>query len=390
MVFWKLSLVRFASLVFPVPTEILLLFQLAEAKGYLTWFGISMVVSSLIFFGTQQWISWVIDFRDKRLVQSLNQGLYCIALLFSSVSSWYGVHLGSLVSTLIVTNLYFCISFQVYSAMAQGLIKREMAGRYNGVSEIFGQAPTFVGSLIGASIWDRANMPVVMASTALLGLSLIPTVMGLPRIGGLRGAPGPEGGHLMTFFRSDPRRIVTIFLLNAPYIPVYTGNYLRPIYIAQTLSGNPQTLGYSEVVYSMAGILTGSLIPYLLRRSDPFTVALSMGVLCVLIDLLTPLAVYIPLFLLLQTIHGVANPGNRVARKTLVMQTIPVDRIGRFNGSVEVLVVMAKITLLALYTATVGALGPGLLIQLTGILELVLLSFALTVYRSEVSRHGGR
>ncbi|NON63351.1 hypothetical protein HLB03_11680 [Acidianus sp. DSM 29099] len=180
-IFWKLSLIRFASLTFPVPTEIMILFKLSDAKSFLLYFGISMITSLLILFAMQQNISWSIDFRDKRRIQFFNQLCYCIILVISSfIYVNYCTKLDILLTIFITTEVYYGISFQVYSAIAQGMIETKMAGKYNGFSEIFGQVPTLFGSLITASIWSILSISEIILLTAVIGFIILPSIISLP------------------------------------------------------------------------------------------------------------------------------------------------------------------------------------------------------------------
>ncbi|NON63352.1 hypothetical protein HLB03_11685, partial [Acidianus sp. DSM 29099] len=74
------------------------------------------------------------------------------------------------------------------------------------------------------------------------------------------------------------------------YISVITGNYIKPIFISQTLKGTAQTLSYSEGIYALAGISIGILTPYLIKIKEAFSIAVLMAVIYCIGSLLMPLS----------------------------------------------------------------------------------------------------
>ena len=115
------------------------------------------------------------------------------------------------------------------------------------------------------------------------------------------------------------------------------GNYLFPIYVAQTLQASAQYFAAGEIAFALGSILAGFFLPQLIgRHSAATTIPLTMFVflagLIVLVVLRFPVT-----FVLAGALLGFGNAGCRVARSALLLQLVPNDVMGRVSGFYQVL-----------------------------------------------------
>ena len=169
-----------------------------------------------------------------------------------------------------------------------------------------------------------------------------------------------------------------------PYVAVVSGNYLKPIFIAQLLNGTPGTLAESEIIYALSAVAAGILAPLLIKKMGEFRSAMMFSLIYVAGSLLMPMFPIIAIFFLFQASHGTGNAGNRISRNTLVMRNVPAEEIGRFNGNVYILTVAARISLLVLYILTIELIGVRMLMIITGSIVLIAV-FAGTALRRSVT-----
>ena len=97
-----------------------------------------------------------------------------------------------------------------------------------------------------------------------------------------------------------------------------------------------------------------------------------------------PMFPIIAIFFLFQVSHGTGNAGNRISRNTLVMRNVPAEEIGRFNGNVHILAVIARISLLVLYILTIELIGVRMLMIITGSMVLIAVIAGTALRRSSI------
>ncbi len=369
--FRNLSLARFASLIAPVPADIDIVFRLANNRSFLAAFGIAMLLSLVVELMIQPYLSRIIDRMERRKIQAVNQIVFAISVMAVGLEI---VLLGNIEAALLVMlvliETYYTVAYQVYASIAQSLIKRRDAGNYSGLSEILGQTPVILGAAISAIFWNMIPLPYILVASGAAGIFLLFPLAFVRNAGAtvLAGQNTPSAEPVIRKMKLSS--VIFIFLFNMPYVAVVSGNYLKPIFIAQLLHGTPGTLAESEIIYAVSAVVAGLLAPLAIKKIGEFRSAIMFSLIYVAGSILMPLFPLIAIFFILQFSHGTGNAGNRISRNTLVMRNVPAGEIGQFNGKVQILAVASRILLLILYIMAIELIGVRMLMIMTGIIVL--------------------
>ncbi len=117
-----------------------------------------------------------------------------------------------------------------------------------------------------------------------------------------------------------------------PFLIVMAGNYLFPIYVAQTLRASAVWFAAGEIAFAVGSIVAGFWLPRLIGRHSaastiPATMLVFLGGLVLLIAFRLPVT-----FLFATVLLGFGNAGCRVARSALLLHLVPNEVMGRVNG----------------------------------------------------------
>jgi MFS-type transporter involved in bile tolerance (Atg22 family) len=135
------------------------------------------------------------------------------------------------------------------------------------------------------------------------------------------------------------------------------GNYLFPIYVAQSLQAGAGYFAGGEITFALGAILAGAWLPQLISRHSaantiPATMLVCLAGVALLYLLQLPL-----IYLLAGALIGFGNAGNRVARSSLLMHLVPNEVMGRVGGFYHVLDRILR-TLLVLSLGIIDQHGP--------------------------------
>lgn len=142
-----------------------------------------------------------------------------------------------------------------------------------------------------------------------------------------------------------------------PFVVVMAGNYLLPIYVAQTLRAGPGWFAAGEIAFACGAIAAGFMLPRLIGRHSaadtlPGTMLVFLAGL-----LLVIVAPFPPAFLAAGLLLGFGNAGCRVARSALLMHLVPNAMMGRVGGFYQVLDRVLR-TLLVMAMVVIDTHGP--------------------------------
>ena len=142
-----------------------------------------------------------------------------------------------------------------------------------------------------------------------------------------------------------------------PFVVVMAGNYLLPIYVAQTLRAGPGWFAAGEIAFALGAITAGFMLPRLIGRHSaadtlPGTMLVFLAGLLVVLVAPYPLA-----FLVAGVLLGFGNAGCRVARSSLLMHLVPNHMMGRVGGFYQVLDRVLR-TLLVMAMVVIDTHGP--------------------------------
>ena len=149
---------------------------------------------------------------------------------------------------LLIIEIYYTVSYQVYASMAQSMIRSRDAGNYNGLSEVLGQTPVIMGALLSTILWNVVPFPYILLASGAAGVLLLLPLAYVRNVCLQFPARSSPSAGISTSRKMRWSAALFIFLFNMPYVAVVSGNYLKPIFIAQILNGTPGTLAESELI----------------------------------------------------------------------------------------------------------------------------------------------
>jgi hypothetical protein len=140
------------------------------------------------------------------------------------------------------------------------------------------------------------------------------------------GASVAEAWH---WLRARPRLAVFLTCSLLPFVAVMAGNYLFPIYVAQTLHAPASLFAGGEIVFAGGAVVAGLLLPRLISQHSAST-TIPGTMLAFLAGLVTLLVFRNPLaYLVAGALCGFGNAGCRVARSALMLNLVPNAVMGR-------------------------------------------------------------
>ena len=383
--FRNLSMARFASLIAPVPADIDVIFRLADNRSFLAAFGSAMILSLVAELLIQPYLSRAIDRFNRKKIQMINQAVFSISTLAAGFEIILRGHYEViLLMMLLIIEIYYTVSYQTYASMAQSMIRSRDAGNYNGLSEVLGQTPVIMGALLSTILWNVVPFPYILLASGAAGVLLLLPLAYVRNVCLQFPARSSPSAGISTSRKMRWSAALFIFLFNMPYVAVVSGNYLKPIFIAQLLNGTPGTLAESEIIYALSAVTAGILAPLSIKKMGEFRSAMMFSLIYVAGSLLMTMFPIIAIFFLFQASHGTGNAGNRISRNTLVMRNVPAEEIGRFNGNVYILTVAARISLLVLYILTIELIGVRMLMIITGSIVLIAVLAGTALRRSSI------
>jgi MFS family permease len=145
-------------------------------------------------------------------------------------------------------------------------------------------------------------------------------------------------GEGWTWLRERPRLTAFFAASLMPFIVVMVGNYLFPIYVAQTLHAGAWAFGAGEIAFAAGAVAAGLTLPRLIathsaHRTIPLTMALFALGLAVII--------FVPavsFYLVAGVLLGYGNAGIRVARSALLLHLVDnrvMGRVGSFFNAYD-------------------------------------------------------
>lgn len=392
--FNTLILAKFSCLIAFLPLEIYTVFQLARFPSQYFLFGGSMLAPLLLEFLIQPYISHVLDQYSRRNLQSLNEAVFMVilAVFIALIVDSEIEPVMFYVAIYEVIEIYSYLTWQSFIALGQGVVTKDMYGKYNGVSEAIGQLPVLTGALLsGAMILFMGVLAIFTIALVMTGISLILLRLlneNFDRTVYTRRL-GVAGDYIESFryMKSHLRPILFIFLLNVPFIAIIAGNFLKPVFIASVIAGNASTLAFSESVYAFMAIIAGLIVPVINERIKPMHSVYIYAVIFFAGSFLMPVFPYIGPYLAFQMLHGFGNPGVRITRNTMLMSSVPNGEIGKFNGSVSLLTLIGRFALLTTCVLAVGVVGAPFLLFAIGLIVLAAV-FASSLFLKNVPSVG--
>jgi hypothetical protein len=253
---------------------------------------------------------------------------------------------------------YYTLHYPAKFAFLQQIFAPSQYRSLMGLLEIQGQTAMMIAGGLGGILVEHVPLWVILlfdASTYLASLLVQSTIpyeaTHLQREG---GAP-PLGtwqavAEGWAWLRERPSLAVFLTGSMLPFVVAMAGNYLFPIYVAQTLHARAWCFAAGEITYAFGAIAAGAVLPRLLASGEAAR-TIPQTMLVYLLGIVTIAIFRQPaVYLVMGALMGFGNAGCRVARSALMLHAIPnaiMGRVGIFYSALDRL----------LRTVLVGAMG---------------------------------
>ncbi len=239
--------------------------------------------------------------------------------------------------------LYYTLHYPAKFAMIQQMFDRSQYQSLTGLLEIQGQTAMMIAGGLGGLLVEHAPLWAILlfdAATYLVSFLIQATLpYEATHLDSREGTPArPRPGVWQSvaegwrWLRDRPRLTLFFTCSLVPFLIVMAGNYLFPIYVAQTLHASAVTYAGGEIAFALGAIVAGFMLPQLIGRHSaaatiPGTMIVFLAGLVMLIVFRFPFA-----FLVAGALLGFGNAGCRVARSALLLHLVPNEVMGRVNG----------------------------------------------------------
>ncbi len=368
------------------PFEIYSLLYLSSSETGRIELGSIMFLSVLLGILAGPKVGNLIDRHERKLILNFN----LLFFIFISISAFMIWKSDAELSKIVIPAVFLIIDFSegiffstMRSIQQTMVTNKKKYGLSNSISEISGQLPTVIGATLAIPVLSVLGPAFsLVIQLPFIAVSLILLTYLKENFSPVKdnNKNNKSNTSSLKYIKENFPIVFFFYLLNFTFIVTTIGNFLKPIFIVNTLHGNANGISLSEITYSTIGMSTGALLSVLrikfsLKHSYLFMLIFTIG--CFLIPSSTSFAMYIGF----QTTHGVGNPGNRISRNTVTMNGIPREYSGRFYAGVQILSDITRLILLLVFTISITFVGPSVLLTITGILMLIAIILSLTLYK---------
>lgn len=254
------------------------------------------------------------------------------ALVTGRVETW------QLMTVYFCGMFYYTLHYPAKFAFVQQIFDRGHYQSLTSAMEIQGQTAAMIAGGLASVLIEQVSLPTILLVDGLSYFVSFALQAGIPYEATHRAPEGtaPTGAiqsvrEGWTWLRERPA-LATFFLCSfTPFLGIMVGNYLFPIYVAQTLHETPGVYGRGEMIFALGAIAAGFCVPWLGgQQGRARATVLLAGVFLVGLLLLVvwphTASFYAALLLL-----GLGNAGVRVARNVIVLEAVPNRLMGRVN-----------------------------------------------------------
>lgn len=334
---------------------------------------VAFCMTFLLFFLSPYLGVWIDRVSRKRVLLFSEIFGFVVAVFFAvwgfvagNYETWH------LISMYAAGSLYYSLHYPAQFAFNQEIFTKEQYRELNSVMEVQNQAASMLAGGLTSVLIDRIDFSLILMVDAMtyaagfLLILFIPYVSSENQKQASRVSVWENLKEGFIYIKDKP--LFTIFYLSSfmPYIGVMVGNYLIPIYIADTLGADGTVLGLSDVMYAAGAILGGYTIPFLLRKQGEFrTVLLTVSVYTIATVMIAVFPV-VGFFLMMSILLGWGNSGSRVARNTIMMNEVPNEMMGRVNSFFAAVGMLLRVSLIGLFARTVTHTGASFSLLVVG------------------------
>ena len=300
-------------------------------------------------------------------------------LLLASIS---GYALGTVPVFMVIvvfaaTWYYNNIYFPALYAFAQEVCEAKDYGRVNSFLEIQSQATTIASGGVGAMLlqgvntdsfhlfgmtipfhlhitpWSLSSIFLADGLTYFIAVFLIMKIIYTPHT-----EKHHEEGSIIerlktgaNFLKQHPALLIFGVCSLSVFVVVLTHVILlMPLYVKSHLNASAGVYALMDVFYAIGALLAGVWIRQLFRNMTTVKAIVILMFATVAILLLVTFTRSILIFFIFSFIFGITNAGTRVLRITYLFHHVPNPVIGRVNSTLNVMSVMCRILLSAIFS----------------------------------------
>ncbi|MCM2276021.1 MAG: MFS transporter [Candidatus Didemnitutus sp.] len=284
--------------------------------------------------------AWV-DRHSRKTMLLIGEVFGATATLSLALLGLWGGGFGTwhLVAVYFCGMFYYTLHYPAKFAFVQQVFGREHYQSLTSAMEIQGQTAAMIAGGLASVLLDRVSLStILLVDAATYGLSFV-LLAGIPYTAthqsAERASVSPNAWRAVAeawaWLRARPALAMFLLCSFTPFLGIMVGNYLFPIYVAQTLHASPGVYGRGEMIFALGAIGAGLTVPLLtLRHGHARTTVLLTGVFLVALALLAVWPRILPYYFALLLL-GLGNAGVRVARNVIVLEAVPNAIMGRIH-----------------------------------------------------------
>jgi MFS family permease len=347
-----------------------------EPGGNRAYLWITVATTLVLFALAPYYGAWVDRSSRKAALLASEIWGFCATLGMAAVGlALGGFAMWQLMAIYFAGMLYYTLHYPAKFALIQQMFNRSHYQSLTGLLEIQGQTAMMIAGGLGGLLIGRVPLWAILLFDAATYLGSFLIQLTLPYSATHLAStaaflPGTKADDTRSthsiwgsvlegwrWLRARPQLAVFFTCSLVPFLIVMAGNYLFPIYVAQTLHASASYFAAGEVTFSLGAVVAGFFLPRLIGRHSaaatiPGTMLVFLAGLLVLILFRFPAA-----FLLAGALLGFGNAGCRVARSALLLHLVPNHVMGRVGGFYQVLDRVLR-TLLVMAMVIIEVYGP--------------------------------
>jgi MFS family permease len=330
--------------------------------------------------------SWVDRHSRKTALLGSELWGFGAILTFAVLGFALGISTTLLMAIYFSGMFYYTLHYTAKFAFVQQIFDRSQYQSLTGLMEVQGQTAMMVAGGLGGWLVEHVPLWTILlfdAATYLTSFLLLRTIPYVathltPRPDGAAAGPMTRPTvrasivEAWNWLSARPRLAIFLTCSLLPFVCVMAGNYLFPIYVAQTLHAKASLFASGEIAFAGGAVIAGVLLPRLLAQHNasvtiPGTMLIFLSGLVLLVVFRHPTA-----YLIASALSGFGNAGCRVARSALMLNLVSnavMGRVGVFYNLLDRLLRTVLVSAMAI-TDVYGA--PGGYALLTGIVVLAI------------------
>jgi MFS family permease len=327
-------------------------------------YGLSSSALTLLIFLLLPFLGKAIDRNSRKKVLlvyyvfALVTNLFVIAmiLLRGRVEIWH------LVMSMSFGSLGVSLYYPAQFAFNQEVLSKDQYRALSGAIEVQWQSGAMIAGGLATFLVNRVPLAAILVldCCAYIGAFIIMSLVPYSRNPKLDANTGSAWNLMiegLAYLRKRPRLSLVLLGSFLPFLGVMVCVYLTPVFISNALHAGSVVYGFAEVVYSFGAVLAGLTVPWLSGKIGLMrTLLLTVGCYTIAAAV-NPLYPAVAVFLGSLVAQGWGNAGSRVARTTVVLETVPNEVMGRVNLFYSALERLLRAVLLAFVTHQVETSG---------------------------------